>query len=172
MRTWKRVAVSAVMGVGVLALTALPAAATTHKTTTTTHPKKKAHKSKGIAKSAAGKQFLADIAPYNAADDTFSAKSKSVTQYSQLASLVAPVVASLQSFDAVALRQQWPAGVKQDIKTMVTADGAYEGDLSALGNADAANISSVEASVTKDGNTSAADSNIVRSDLGLPPPSP
>lgn len=154
--------------VGLLSLAA-PAGATTHKTTTTTHPKKTHHK--GITKAAAGKQYLADVGPFNIAANAYSSGLRTTTKFSQLAALAAPLLAASQTFDSAALRQQWPSGVRADIKALVSADGAEEGDLESLETADATNIDQINASLTKDGNTTAADSNIVRSDLGLPAPS-
>jgi hypothetical protein len=120
--------------------------------------------------SSAAQQYLADVAPFNAAVNTYTASFNSSTQYSQLPALVTPLVTALQTFDSLVLRQQWPASVKQDIKTMVAADGVYQGDLQSLESANALNISTIDASVSRDANASTEDSNIVRSDLGLPPP--
>jgi hypothetical protein len=170
MRTGVATAVATVATVGILTLTALPAAASSsHKTTTTTHPKKKAHKAKGITKAAAGKQYLADTASYNAALAPAKSALNNVTSLSQLSGILGPVVTQLQSADSVILRQQWPSGVRADIKTLVTADGLVAGDLTGLENANVSNAGSIEANLTRDADGAAADSNIVRSDLGLPP---
>jgi hypothetical protein len=160
------VAASAVM---VPIFGATGASATTHKTTTTTHPKKKHHKAKGITESAAGKQYLADVDAYNAASATYDVAIKSAS-YAQLPTIVPPLLAASRAFDSSVLRQQWPSGVKADIKTLVSADGLAEGDLQSLETANALTFSAIAASLQKDENASTQDSNIVRSDLGLLPP--
>jgi hypothetical protein len=122
------------------------------------------------SESAAAQQYLADIAPYNAAVSTAQTALNSATEMSQLPAIIGPAVTAMQNADNLLLRQQWPAGVRQDIKTKVAADGAVIGDLTSLETANASDASSIEANIGRDANASAADANIVRSDLGLPPP--
>jgi hypothetical protein len=135
----------------------------------TTHKKPVAHP-KAMTEKAAAKQYLADVAPYNAANDAFSNASKGVTQSSQLEGVVAPLLAALQTFDSLILRQMWPASDRQDVKALVAAGGLVAGDLSSLEAANGLDISTIEANLSRDGNASSSDANILRSDLGLPPP--
>jgi hypothetical protein len=127
---------------------------------------------KGITKGAAGKQYLADIAPANAAANTAHNQANGATTVADLAKAVAPVIITYNKFDSLLLRQKWPNGVKTDIHTLVVADSAYIGDLNAVSNASALNLSALGATISRDGQITEADSNIVRADLGLPPPAP
>jgi hypothetical protein len=128
------------------------------------------HHPKGITTASAAKQYLADIAPANAAATTAHNQAKGAATVADLAKAVAPVIVSYNKFDSLLLRQRWPSGVKTDIHTLVVADSAYIGDLNAVSNASAVNLSALGATISRDGQITEADSNIVRSDLGLPPP--
>jgi hypothetical protein len=149
----------------VLALSVLSSAsvvgATTHKKPVP-HPK-------AITEKAAAKQYLADVAPYNAANDAFYNAWKGVTQASQLEGIVSPFLAASQTFDSLILRQKWPASDRQDVKALVAAD---EGDLGSLEGANVSDISTIDGNLSRDANASGSDANILRSDLGLPPPTP
>ena len=116
----------------------------------------------------AGQQYLADIAPLNAAVAAFKADTN--TDLSALPGEVAPIVSAAQTFESTILRQQWPSNTKADIKTLATEVGTFESDVSNFGSSSALDISSAEQTMVQADGTFGADSNIVRADLGLPPP--
>jgi hypothetical protein len=121
-----------------------------------------------ITESEAGQQYLADIAPLNAAVTAF--KGDTNDDLSAIAGEVAPIVSAAQTFESTILRQQWPSNTRADIKTLATEVGTFESDVSNFGSSSASDISSAEQTMVQADGTFGADSNIVRADLGLPPP--
>jgi hypothetical protein len=125
---------------------------------------------KGITQAKAAKQYLADIKPVNAVGDLVNPAVKAATTAAGQAKAVAPWLAIVVKFDSLVLRQQWPTGVKGDIRALVVDDAAVIGDYQALSSASPLNISSLDASLSRDNQADTTASNIVRADLGLPPP--
>jgi hypothetical protein len=145
-----------------VALIASPAGATKHQR----HKKAPA----GISVSAAGKQYLADVAPVNAATDTAKSAFDAATTAPQLAAAAAPLVASIETLNSTMLRQQWPSVAKADVKSLVIAAGAELGDLNSLATINDSNASTIETNLSKDIAATGTAANIVRADLGLPAP--
>jgi hypothetical protein len=146
----RAIATLAIGLIGCLAL-ASPAGAATH------------HKS--ITKAQAAKQYLADVAPENAAADAASTQ-PSATIPEEVTAL-APVIAADTKFASLLSHQQWPSGIKADIKTLVVTVYKELGDEKALSSQTALTLASWSTSITADGNGSTAAANVVRKDLGL-----
>lgn len=115
-----------------------------------------------------GQQYLAIVGPANAAGN--AAVIPDNPTGARLAQVFAPVIAAYQKADDALLRAQWPAGAQADIKAMVTADGAVIGDMNAAAGQNALSAASWETQLSSDGAKAKAAANVVRADLGLPPP--
>jgi hypothetical protein len=126
-------------------------------------------KPKPITRAQAAKQYLADVAPVNAAENVAKAQPQPVT-ISAGVKVLTPVVAANTKFESLVLRQQWPAGDKADIKALVVAYSVYNGDLNSW--ATTRGDSAWQTTTSRDRATASADANIVRADLGLAPPIP
>jgi hypothetical protein len=118
-------------------------------------------------------QYLAIVAPANAALRTWRAaldKLGNDPAASDVARVTAPLITAYESTDNALLRAQWPANAEADIKNLVTTDGTLTGDLNAAGGQNVFSAASWESQVASDGGKAGAAANIVRADLGLPPP--
>lgn len=166
-----RLALSAVVLAGIGLAAALPAAASNHKTTTTTHPKRKKAAAKGITTAAAGKQYLALVAPVNATLSAFGTEANGWTDSTTNAQAEAdaqPAISALNSLDGKLLSDKWPAADETDIKSLVTNIAPVTGDLQGLSSVNLLNGSSWEATFQRDASNFSAAVAIVRHDLGLP----
>jgi hypothetical protein len=107
------------------------------------------------------------VTPYNSAGTAFNTKVKNLYigySCSVWDAAAATYVAATEAFDNALLRSPWPATVETDIRSMVTADSVAEGDTAKpCGSGDSAAFNG-------DFNKATAAANIVRSDIGLPPP--
>lgn len=98
-------------------------------------------------------QYLRIVAPANTAIDGMNSDNPSQTQLNDVA-------AKYRAADIALLRAHWPTPKTQaDIETMVRADGAVIADLEQNNGADFA----------RDSETAAADAQVIRAELGLPP---
>lgn len=113
------------------------------------------HRPKPITRAQAAKQYLADVAPVNALPR----------------STTAPVyAATVAKFDTLILRQRWPSDARLDIRALVVADAALVGDYNSVSSSNVLNGSALSATTQRDNQADTTAANIVRADLGLPPP--
>lgn len=118
-------------------------------------------------------QYLTIVAPYNAAFDVFHAHLKpyiGTTNYpseNNLGSWCSPYATALTAFDNVLLRSPWPASAEADVHALVNGDAPELGDLDACG---APNEVTWFSQLSKDSDAASTAANVLRSDLGLPPP--
>lgn len=121
-----------------------------------------------------GKAYQAAVAPANDAGTTFQTKWSQLganPSSAAIGNIADPVVKAFDETDQKLLRLPWPATIKPDVNSLVTADAGLEAD---LGQASAAadNLFSATAFVqqfTADAGKVHAAVSIVRADLGLPP---
>jgi hypothetical protein len=115
-----------------------------------------------------GQQYLALAAASNVVLDTFNAKSKALGSYpstAQIQAISTPLAVANQTFDNAVLRLAWPASMVADVHALVAADSPEISDLN--------NAAATQAwfdQLNRDANGASSAANIVRSDLGLPPP--
>lgn len=110
------------------------------------------------------RQYLTLIAPVNTAITTWQAQLKAHPSWTaqQASTAAAPIVTALSTFDSKVLRVSWPATVRPDVVTLVRDDASMAAALSSpLG------LIGFTSAAARTG----ADANVVRADLGLPPPS-
>ena len=118
---------------------------------------------------ALGRQYLAAVAPYNAALDTFKKRYRNGFTLSQLHSGITHALAdALQQFDSAILRLPWPQQVLPDVRALAAADAVELGDLHNAVNATDGPTWARQATADIDMANEAA--NILRADIGLPPP--
>jgi hypothetical protein len=112
-----------------------------------------------------GAEYLAIVTPVNTAGDTFVAKWNALpgtATTAQQDAVLTPILTALQTADGKLAAIQWPTNAEADVKAMIVADGAVQGDLMNLeGGGSSAPF------VTDLGKAHAA-SEVVRGDLGLP----
>jgi hypothetical protein len=116
---------------------------------------------------ATGHDYLQLVAPFNAVLDRFKAAAKDDTDSTstkQIAKEAAPVTAALRTFDNAMLRANWSPRVRADVRAMVRADAGFQSDLEQLA------YTRDWAGLTRDAEASSSAANVVRADLGLPPP--
>jgi len=127
------------------------------------------------AKTNYGRIYLGLVAPVNAATDTFDVAGTKLGNNPTAAAvqqIATPFAAALTAFDSKVLRVKWPASVASDVKGVVLADGAFIGDLDSASAQNAVTAASWVSAISADGEKASTASNIVRADLGLPPPKP
>ncbi len=116
---------------------------------------------------ATGRDYLRLVARFNAALAHFQAEAKDDTDSTstkQIAKEAAPVTAALRAFDNAALRANWPPSVRADVRALIRADAGFRSDLEQLA------YTRDWSGLTRDAEASSAAANVVRADLGLPPP--
>src|ERR1700681_649238 len=116
-------------------------------------------------------EYLAAVNSANAAGDAFHQQVVALgsnATVSQFAGPAKTLVAAYGVFDSVVLRLGTTGQTSTDIRSVVTADGALEGDLSALGSQSVQSVAQWNTTFLDDGGRVAAASNVVRGDLGLP----
>jgi hypothetical protein len=124
--------------------------------------------------SSAGAQFATDRQTMNAASSAFiqafNAWERGGGSFSATSSFVGKYVSAIVSEDHKLLTQNWPAGGKTDIDSLVRGDAAVEGVVGSLPVLPSSTTSESEWFVTYDQDVASAvaDANIVREDLGLP----
>ena len=121
---------------------------------------------------ALGKQYLALVAPLNAALNTFTAKVNAlptVATVGDLNALAAPLVPALTTFDAALQRLPFPPPMSTDVSALIAADTAAVGDLDRAGSVAGAKVSTWLQQFSTDSRRFSAAASAVRADLGLPP---
>lgn len=114
--------------------------------------------------------YLKLIAPVNTSLDALDA-SKSDANGDVPAPVVALVVHAINDFETAALRSPWPnATTRNDVRDLVRGFAPLAGDLATINSQTSATEATWLANFTRDDNTANAAANIVRADLGLPPP--
>lgn len=112
-----------------------------------------------------GAQYERLVAPVVAAE----AGVTNTTEIATLKKQLAPVATSIRTFDRELLAHDWPESAKADVKALVVADGASVDDLESLDGQTVLSIGSWTNQLRSDFGRSTAASEVVRSDLGLPP---
>lgn len=120
-------------------------------------------------------QYLTIADPYNkvAAEALPAMETWAYTGPNSLtafASLADPLIEALQTFDNRMLRSSWPADVTQDVKTHAAAAADVIGILSAATDQNELTIDGWLRSIPTAASRMSTAANIIRSDLGLPPP--
>jgi|SRR5579871_805310 len=118
-------------------------------------------------------QYLAIVKPANDAEAAAIKALKALPDTAtaaQVAAAFAPAAQAFEKCDNALLRAQWPPNVEGDVKAMVTTNGALIGDINALSAQTSLSISAWATTFQSDGAKSSAAANVVRADLGLPPP--
>jgi hypothetical protein len=119
---------------------------------------------------ALGQQYLALATPVNSAVDTFNVKNNALGSHfsvAQIQAISTPLANAYQIFDNAVLRLAWPASLLADLHAMVAADSPEISDLQ-----HAATTQAWFDQLARDATASSSAANVVRSDLGLPPPPP
>jgi hypothetical protein len=114
-----------------------------------------------------GQRYLELVAPLNAAIDTLRNRTKGYndsTPASRIRADAALATAALEHFDNAILRADWPSAVKADVRALVRTDAALQSDLEQIADTDD------WTQLTRDAEASSSAANVVRADLGLPPP--
>lgn len=127
------------------------------------------------APSPAGRQYLADVAPYNRADAALLVavrRDEKKGSSGTLAVLDAPVAALLRAgtlFDLLLVRQEWPPQARGDVLTLARAQAIVNDDLSRFRFVTTgAGVRRWSETYSRDASASTVDAQIVRADLGLP----
>jgi hypothetical protein len=84
---------------------------------------------------------------------------------------VTEATSAITAADNALLRASWPANVVPDIKSMTVVDAALIADLEQVNNQTALSEGGYMNQLQADESKASAAANIVRADLGLPPPS-
>lgn len=118
-------------------------------------------------------QYLTIVAPYNAALTAFNVHMKpydgtaNYPSETDLQSWCTPFAAAVTDFDNLLLRSPWPPDAVADIHALATADAP---ELADLNNCGSPNELTWFTQFDKDDQSSSTAANVVRADLGLPPP--
>jgi hypothetical protein len=124
-----------------------------------------------ISVKTAGKQFLKDVAPLNAAFakfETEASKWNNSTSEKEAVKEAAPAIAAMRKFQVKLLSQSWPKKARNDIRTLYSGFSPLEADLVILGEWSTLNVSNWVSKYTTDFATLSSDDNFVRHDLRLP----
>jgi hypothetical protein len=116
---------------------------------------------------ASAQDYLRLVAPVNRSFARFeknAALYTNATPSKRIANDSASVLAALDLFDNAVLRLNWAPVAKADVRMMVRADAALRADI-----AEVAYTHDFTAYI-RDETSSSAAANVVRADLGLPPP--
>lgn len=115
-------------------------------------------------------RYLALIAPVNSA---LAALTKASDASGNVpASAVTKAVTALQTFDSAVLRVEWPGtSTNADVRELVRSTSGLIADIEQVNDQTAATQATFTAQFSRDVAATSAAVNIVRSDLGLPPPS-
>jgi predicted homoserine dehydrogenase-like protein len=115
--------------------------------------------------------YLSDLAPVHSAVAAFLTATTTwnlTTTRAQATADAAPLMAAIRTFDSELSSTPWPANATADVKTLITEDKVIIADLTALDVITHATVGAWEVNIAADTNVDASDSNLVRSDLGLP----
>lgn len=122
---------------------------------------------------ATGQTYLAIVGPANAARDKANAKMKALPENptsDQVADIVEPLIPIFADVENNLLRANWPAKVLPDIKSLVTASGQLRALFGSSRGQSIFSYGSFSTALTKAYGEFGSASQIVRADLGLPPP--
>ncbi len=124
-----------------------------------------------ISDKAAAKQYLAIVAPVNAAGNKFVEQvagwTTAITN-AKAETEAKPVIAAALNFDTALGNDSWPPSARSDVKTLRKADASLVADLRALSSDKLHNSSSIVAKFERDEGALGAAAATVRYDLGLP----
>jgi hypothetical protein len=124
-----------------------------------------------LSQAQAGQDYLDDIAPVHTTAATFATDVTTwnlTTTNAEAAADAAPLIAAEQSFDAGLASTPWPATATSAIQTLIAQNKVIIADLEELSTITRAAVPAWEIKIDEDTVTDATDSNMVRSDLGLP----
>jgi hypothetical protein len=119
---------------------------------------------------ALAQQYLALVAPYNSAVGTFQIKYNALPNspsMSQLNAICSPMATALQTYIDGVLRLPLPASILPDAHALATMAGTVEADLNNVGNP---TVNAWSTKLLQDFSQASTAANVLRSDLGLPPP--
>ena len=111
----------------------------------------------------------------NSASDAFQAaagKLGNVATAAEVQQIVTPFANALTTFDSHLLKANWPPAVATDVIGLVTAEGAEIGDLDSAWSQNILSEASWKSALTGDAAKGGTAADIVRADLGPPPPKP
>jgi hypothetical protein len=80
----------------------------------------------------------------------------------------ASLMASIRTFDSELFTTPWPKAATADVQALISEDKVIISDLTGLDAITHATIGGWELNIAADTNVDASDSNVIRSDLGLP----
>ena len=115
-----------------------------------------------------GGQYLALIAPVGHA---IGALRRVPSNQNVPAAVISSFETAFNNFNSAILRDRWPANAQADIKDLVRADGPLLADVAQINNQTSATTAAFANQLSRDVNAWSVAVNIVRADLGLPPPS-
>jgi hypothetical protein len=119
----------------------------------------------------AGQMYLSDLAPVHSAVAAFLTVTTTwnlTTTRAQATADAAPLMAAIRTFDSELSSTPWPANASADVQTLITEDKVIIADLTGLDVITHATVGAWEVNIAADTDVDASDSNLVRSDLGLP----
>jgi hypothetical protein len=117
------------------------------------------------------RQYLSDVAPYNAAFRTFNHVGDSWTASTPGAARAAgaaPFLAAVKRLAHLLRTQHWPGSARADVQSLAALDDQVAGLLEELPELDASHLSSWQATMLHVLTLAAATSGQVHADLGLP----
>ena len=123
---------------------------------------------------AAAVAYLADVAPDNAALNTFEPVASAwtdATTDAQMAAAAQPVIQADAVFEQALETTDWPLVAAADVRSLASSMAQIDAGLETLGSVNALNIGTWEQSFAQAWSQSGVDANEVRHDLGLPPAS-
>jgi len=119
----------------------------------------------------AGQDYLNDIAPVHTTAAAFATAVTTwnlTTTDAEAASDAAPLITAEEDFDQALSSTPWPADATAAIHTLMTEDKVIIADLTELKTISRTAVAAWEVKIQTDTVVDATDSNLVRSDLGLP----
>jgi hypothetical protein len=90
------------------------------------------------------------------------------TTRAEATAAAAPLTAAVRTFDSELASTPWPSSATAAVQTLLAQDKVIIADLTALDAITHATVAAWEVNIAADTDVDAADSNLVRSDLGLP----
>jgi hypothetical protein len=167
-------------------ISACGASSTSSGTTGSTSPVK-------LTTQQAGSEYLSNVAPVESAEAAFAQEvlnwsytsnvpfiqrsivgaptptPERVVPPTELASAAQRLISVEEQFDSSLATIGWPASAQTDVTNLINENKAVVSDLQELPTLTTATQASWRSALRSDAATLAADSNLVRSDLGLPP---
>lgn len=127
--------------------------------------------SSAISIKTAGKQYLRDVAPANAALKSFDSETNAwtnATPYAEGVQRAALVLTAIGKLRKNLLSQNWPPFVKGGVQYLREDISALEADLSSIGSNTSLGNGTFQYTFSVDSKTMDSDAFYVRKDLGLP----